>query len=163
MKKLSNLHEALVFQLRGLYNAERKLQKSIPPCSTHITSGTLKVEIDTYNQSSGDKLIKLERAFNYLMEEPKGRKNKVMREMIGDTRYILNLAPTDEMRDVVLAACIQNINHYKIAGYKTALAFAIELELSTVADLLHEILEWEKEMSTRLTAISLNEIFNKAI
>jgi ferritin-like metal-binding protein YciE len=158
---LSNLNEALAFQLKGLYDAEKKLQKAIPPCSKNIASPLLKETIDKYYESSGDKIIKLERAFNYLMTEPTGRKNEVMEKMIEDTHHVLKYAATEQMRDVVLISCIQNINHYKISGYRTALAFAIELELTTVSDLLHEILEWENQAARSLANLAVNEINQK--
>src|SRR5690606_551962 len=82
---LSNLTDALVFLLRGLYDAERKLQKAIPPCAGGIRSEAVRRVVDNYYDSAGNKILKLERVFNYLMTEPQGRSHEVMEKMIDDT------------------------------------------------------------------------------
>jgi ferritin-like metal-binding protein YciE len=152
---LSNLTDALVFLLRGLYDAERKLQKAIPPCSTGIRTESVRRVVDHYYDSAGNKILKLERVFNYLMTEPHGRSHEVMEKMIDDTNHILRYATNDRMRDVILLTCIQNINYYKIAGYRNALLFSVELRLDNVSDLLTDILEWETGASREFAEASL--------
>lgn len=157
MKKISltNLTDALVFLLKGLYDAERKLQKAIPPCSGGIHCESVKRVVDNYYDSTGNKILKLERVFNYLMTEPHGRSHEVMEKMIADTNHILGCAASDRMRDVILLTCIQNINYYKIAGYRNALLFSVEIGLENVSDLLTDILEWETEASREFAEASL--------
>ena len=82
--------------------------------------------------------------------------------MLEETHDMLEYASTNSIRDAVMIGCIQTINHYKIAGYGTALAFAVDVKLNTVSDLLHEILEWEKETDRMLTKIALKEVNEKA-
>lgn len=158
-KKLTTLNEVLAYQLEGMYDAEKKLQYAIPICSETIRLNTvLKQEIKKYGELATDKRTKLKRIFSYLLVEPFGRKNKMIDTLLKDTHEMLSYASTDHLRETILIACIQSINHYKIAGYRTALAFAIELNLETVADLLHEILQWEKETDSALTQISIKEL-----
>lgn len=152
---LTNLTDALVFLLKGMYDAELKLQKAIPPCSKGITSDTIKQVVDNYYESAGNKILKLERVFNYLMDEPQGRTHEVMDRMIADTHHVLRYAANDRMRDVILLTCIQNINHYKIAGYRNALLFSVELGLDNATDLLTDILEWETQASREFAEAGL--------
>ncbi len=152
---LTNLTDALVFLLKGLYDAERKLQKAIPPCSDGIKSESLRRVVDNYYDSAGNKILKLERVFNYLMTEPQGRSHDVMEKMIDHTHRLLRAAANDRIRDVILLTCIQNINYYKIAGYRNALLFSVELGLDNVSDLLTDILEWETEASREFAEASL--------
>jgi ferritin-like metal-binding protein YciE len=154
---ISNLHDALTYLMKGLYDAEKKLQRAIPPCSRNITADSLRVAVDAYYESSTDKLLKLDRVFNYLMTEPTGRKNEVMEKMIEDTHDLLKCATTDEMRDVILTSCIQNINYYKISGYRTAMVFALELGLDPVVELINDILTWEREASLKFTSFAIND------
>ncbi len=78
-KKIKTLHDALAFQLAGLYYAETVVRKEMKSCSEHLFLPKLKREIKKYLESADGKLLKLERVFNYLMLEPVGRKNKVFR------------------------------------------------------------------------------------
>lgn len=155
MKRISNLNDALTYLLRRLYDAEGMLKDAIQKCSKHVKSEMLKAELMDYADSSRNKIIKLERAFNYLMKEPAGEKNVILRKMISDTQDMLKIVTTDETRDVMLLSCIQSINQYKMAGYRTALAFSIELQLDSVVDFLHEMVEWERKAERVFSKIIL--------
>lgn len=159
--KLTSLSEVLAYQLEGMYDAEKKLQHGIPICVESIKLEALRQEVKKYGELSTDKRTKLKRIFSYLLVERFGRKNKVIDSLLKDTQKMLSYASTDHLRDAVALACIQNINHYKIANYNTALAFAIKLNLETVSDLLHEILAWEKETAAVLTKIAFEELNKK--
>ncbi|HEX5170076.1 MAG TPA: DUF892 family protein, partial [Cyclobacteriaceae bacterium] len=145
MKKISDVNEALVYILRRLYDAENVMRDAIQKCSEHARSELLKVELLEYAESARSKIIKLERSFNYLMKEPTGEKNAIIRKMINDTHEMLAITKSDETRDIMLLACMQSIIQYKVSGYRTSLALAVELQLDAVADFLHEIIEWEKK------------------
>ncbi|MDN3690250.1 ferritin-like domain-containing protein [Cyclobacterium jeungdonense] len=161
-KALSNLQEALGYQLKNLYDAEKKIQKALPECSEKATSPRLQKELKNYLESTFDKINKLERVFNYLMDSPTGRENLIMDKMLEDTHHILKISSSDELRDVLITSCLQNIIHYKIAGYGSAHAMAMELDLRTVTDLLHEVLMWEKQSDQVLTSIAVKELNVKA-
>lgn len=163
MKKISNLNDALTFLLRRLYDAEGMLKDSIQKCSKNVKSEMLKAELLDYAETTRNKIIKLERAFNYLMKEPAGEKNVILRKMISDTHDMLKIVTSDETRDVMLLSCIQSINQYKMAGYRTALAFSIELQLDTVADFLHEIVEWERKSERVFSKIILEYNHSKLL
>ena len=163
MKKIANLDDALLYQLRQLYDGEKALADAIPKCSKKVKSIILKDELSAYLDSTQDKMLKLDRAFSYLMNEPTGGRNSVIRKMIADTHDMLSITASDETRDAVLLACIQSINNYKIAGYRTSAAFAIDLQLEAVPDLLLEILQWERETDRVLTRIGLENINLKAL
>ncbi len=154
MKSLASLNDALIYLLKGLYDGEVILQQAIPACIKNVTSEALKNELNRYKEDSYDKVLKLERVFNYLMTQPGGKRNVVLKKMINDTNSMLSTTSTAEVKDIILASCIQSINCYKIAGYRTAMAFAIELQLETVPDLLHEILELEKQTSHAMNKIT---------
>jgi ferritin-like metal-binding protein YciE len=53
--------------------------------------------------------------------------------------------------DAAIVASAQKIEHYEICGYGTARAYARELNLGQVAELLEETLDEEYEADDRLT------------
>ncbi|MGK7389944.1 MAG: ferritin-like domain-containing protein [Candidatus Cyclobacteriaceae bacterium M2_1C_046] len=155
---IDNLHEALVFLVNRMYDAERKLQKSLPRCLNHATTNTLVYEIKKYNESSDDKLTKLERVFNYLMVEPTEINNKPFDILLEDLDKISHLSSSEFIKDTLIISCLQNLIHYKISVYGAARTYASELELETPADLLREILEWEKEKDKILTKLAVTKV-----
>ncbi len=160
-KSLVNLQDALAYRLNGLYDVEKKLQESIPDCLHHVGSPALLNEMQKYADSTRDKVTKLERVFNYLMEEPEIHPDEVMEKMIEDV-YELVTHAAEPLRDALIISCLQNINHYKISGYGTARAMAMQLEFEKASELLNEILTWEKEMDQRLTLLAMEEVNVKA-
>ena len=158
--KFNTIQDALVYQLQGLLYAENKVRDQFNTCESEISSDQLKTELDKYTDQAGEKTLKLQRAFNYLMQDPQKQKNEVINKLIKETRHMLGYAIDIHLKDVLLVTCFQNINAYKTATYRTAYLFAVELGLDTVADLLQQILEWEVETGKTLNSLSIHE-FNR--
>jgi ferritin-like metal-binding protein YciE len=159
--KIKSLNDALTFLLEGLYYAETKLADEFPACCGRINSPRLQDMMNSYSGSMQNKLLKLDRVFNYLMKDPEPRENKVVDELLTETRLMLSSASSENLKDVLTIGCIQNINAYKIASYRSAYLMAVELELDTATDLLQQVLEWEVETSKVLALLSIEE-FNKS-
>jgi ferritin-like metal-binding protein YciE len=157
---ITTLQAALAYQLQGLSYAEKKVKEEFNTCSHHLTSGKLKNEIKKYIDFTDSKLLKLERMFNYLMQEPTTRKNDVIDTLLDETTEMLSYASSSHLKDILMISCIQNICAYKISSYKTAFMFSVELELDTVSDLIQQILEWETETGKTLGLLAIEE-FNK--
>jgi ferritin-like metal-binding protein YciE len=160
-KSLLNLQDALAYLLNQFYDAEKKLQQTVADCTVHISSPALRKEIETYAERSNDKIAKLERSFNYLMEEPEPHHSGAMDKMLENVFQSITHT-SESLRDAMIIHCFQQICHHKIAGYGTARAMALEMELEVVGDLLTEILVWEKEADRALTRIALSEANLKA-
>jgi ferritin-like metal-binding protein YciE len=163
MKKVNRLEDALVIQANDMYQAERRLLEVIPKHLEEINEQSLKSELLAYHRAANDKILKLERIFSYLMIEPNEKKNLVIDSLISKTHQLLELAANRAMRDVLMVACIRTINHYKIAGYETARAFAEELELDTPEQLLNEIINWEQTSERTFSKIATQQINLRAL
>jgi len=159
--KINSLNNALAFLLQGLYYTETMLKEEFISCCSEITSGKIRSEIKRYTGIADSKMLKLERVFNYLMEEPLSRKNDVVKELMNETYLILSATTSTHLRDVLAIGCLQNINGYKIAAYRSAYMLAVELELDTPTDLLQQILEWEIDSSKSFSTLAIEE-FNRA-
>ena len=159
-QNIKTLQDALAYQLQGLFYAETQVRSEFSDCSRDITSGPVKSELERYIESTENKLLKLERIFNYLMRERLIRKNAVIDRLLEETRHMLTYAAPGHLKDILMISCIQNINAYKISSYKTAYLFSVELELDTASDLLQQVIEWELQTSKDLNALSIQE-FNK--
>ena len=159
-KKIESVQDALCYQLQGLLYAEKKVRDEFFESGTQLTSAEAKNEIEKYIATTDNKLLKLERIFNYLMHEPDARENEVINKLIDETHRMIAFTSSPHLRDVLVLECIQNINAYKIATYKSAYLFAIELELDTAEDLLQQILEWELESAKTFDLVSVHE-FNR--
>ncbi|UII34662.1 DUF892 family protein [Fulvivirga ulvae] len=159
---ITNLTEALAYKLNELYSAEKKLQSAMLQCTEQVSSPALKSELLKYRESSGDKLLKLNRTYSYLMKEPGRCTDKVIDALINSMKQVLKATIPGEMKDILLVSCLKNINYYKMAGYETALVFSWELELDTASALLEEVLNWEKQTHADLSQIAVLDVNIKA-
>jgi ferritin-like metal-binding protein YciE len=159
--KLCSIQDAFALQLQELLYIEKRIPAEFNTCRRHLNSTGLRSEIEKYIANSENIILKLERIFNHLMQEPVIRKNEVIDAMMDEMHRLLAHATAPHLKDILMISCIQNINAYKIASYKTAYMFAVELQLDTASDLLQQILGWE--LATRETLADLTvEEFNKA-
>ena len=157
---IHSTQEALAFQLQGLYYIESKVSGELKHCIDHITSNKVKNQITKYASDSESKFLKLERIFDYLMYEPLNRKNEVVSKMLLETYQMLSYKSSPHLKDMLIVSCAQNINAYKISGYRTAYLLAVEVDLDPVIDLLQQILESELETETVLATLAIEE-FNE--
>lgn len=152
-KKVSNLHQALTFHLEGLYDVEKRLQKEIPKCAERVSSPVLQQIMKSYAKGSKERRLKLKRIFTYLLAGPYGRRCRVIDRMLKEAHETLDMVSADDLRDIMFQSCMQAIVHYKISSYNSAMAFALELDLNEVGDLLEEILETERETVRKLNGL----------
>lgn len=156
--KICNIQQALTHQLKEMYDGEKKIQKNLAFCTQQVVSPMLKQEMIRYIGNTSDQITKLERIFNYLMDEPYGSVNDVMFELITHTQNVLRCTGQEPIRDVLLITSVQTICQYKISGYTAALALALELDLEKPAELLQEIITWEREATNILAELARLEL-----
>ncbi len=160
MKKINSVQDALAFILEGLYYTETKLKDEFRACCTKVSSPHLIIELDKYGLNCENNLLKLERIFNYLMQEPELRKNEVVNQLMDNTNQILYSVKNPYLRDILTIGCIQNMNAFKIASYRSAYMLAVELELDTVTDLIQQMLEREAAETVTVSNIFIKEFNN---
>jgi len=158
---IHSTQDALAYLLQGLYYTETTLKETLPSCCSAISSIRIRDEFKKYADSASNKLLKLERAFNYLMTEPMTRKNEAVHQLMTEMHHILAGTTSAHLRDILSIGYIQNINTYKISCYRSAYLFAVELELDTVTDLLQQILEWEIDASKILNQLAFEEFIKQ--
>jgi len=154
---IHSTHDAIAILLQGLYYTEITLRDTLPGCFSAIASTPIRDEFKKYSESAANKLLKVERVFNYLMTEPLSRKNESIHQLVIEMHYVLKGTTSAHLRDILGIGYIQNINTYKVSSYRSAYLFAVELELDTVTDLLQQVLEWEVEASKGLSQLAFDE------
>jgi ferritin-like metal-binding protein YciE len=74
--------------------------------------------------------------------------------LIKEGSVVLDADGDCDVLDAALIAAAQRVEHYEIAGYGTARAFARQLNNAYVAELFEETLDEEKATDQRLTDIA---------
>jgi len=156
--QFNTLNDALAFQLSCMYDAEQKIRHGMPHFCDFTNFIHLQNEIEKYIEQSSNKIIKLERIFNYLMEEPGGNSNNIVASMLEEIETNVKKASLPRLRDLMLTSSFLAMNQYKLGIYSCAEVISLELEVETVSDLLMEIVNWEKETSKCLSKLTMEEV-----
>lgn len=156
--KLETLEELLVHELKDLYSAETQLLKALPKMAKTATDESLKQGFESHLEETKEHVARLERVLETLGESPKGKTCKAMKGLIEEGNETIGEKASDEVKDAALIVAAQKIEHYEIAGYGSARAFAELLGRDEVVDILEETLEEEKATDERLNeaAASIN-------
>ncbi|HET9704012.1 MAG TPA: ferritin-like domain-containing protein, partial [Vicinamibacterales bacterium] len=139
-----NLRDALVEEIRDLYNAEKQLVKALPKMAKGATSEELREALESHLDETENQVTRLERVFELLDEKPRGKHCAGMAGIVEEGAEKLQ----EDMEDMVLDACLiasaQKVEHYEMGAYGTVIAWAEALGLNEVRDVLNETLEEEK-------------------
>ena len=94
---------------------------------------------------------RLTEIFEELDEKPTGKKCAAMAGLLEEGDETISEDATPEVRDALLIAAAQRIEHYEIAGYGTVKTYAHLLGHEDAAKLLEETLQEEMETDEKLT------------
>jgi ferritin-like metal-binding protein YciE len=77
-----------------------------------------------------------------------------MRGLVEEVEEVLSATRNEQVKDAALIGAAQRVEHYEMAGYGTARAFAKNLGLTEIADILQETLDEEGAANKKLTALA---------
>jgi ferritin-like metal-binding protein YciE len=154
MSDISMLREALLEEVKDLYNAERQLTKALPKLAKHATNPKLREALTAHLRETENQVDRLAQVFRLLDEKPKGKLCEGMQGIIEEGNAMLEEVEEGAVMDACIVAAGQKSEHYEMASYGTCIAWAEALDLVDVANLLQETLAEEKAADQKLSAIA---------
>lgn len=162
MKDIVNLYDLLLEQLRDLYSAEYQQLEVLPEFREGADSFPLCELIDDHVRETKRQVDRLTQIFNDMSVKAEGQECRAMKGLIEEAHNLMGRSADPEVLDAGLVTSIQHINHYEIAGYGTAIAYAKALGHHTIAASLLETLREEKQSDTDLTELAEKKINERA-
>ena len=148
------LRDALVDEVRDMYNAEKQLTKALPKMAKAASSDELRAALESHLEETQGQITRLERVFDLLDEKPRGKHCAGMAGIIEEGADVLQEDFDGALMDACIIASGQRAEHYEMAAYGSAIAWAEALELTEVAELLTETLDEEKAADQKLSAMA---------
>jgi ferritin-like metal-binding protein YciE len=158
----TNLREALVDEIRDIYNAEKQIVKALPKMVKGATSDELREAFESHLDETENQVTRLERVFELLDEKPRGKHCAGMAGILEEGSDTLQEDAEDSVMDAMLIAGAQRVEHYEITAYGTAIAWAEALGLTEIAQVLGESLAEEKAADEKLSALAESGINDAA-
>ncbi|CAO3350824.1 YciE/YciF ferroxidase family protein [Azospirillum melinis] len=157
------MQDLLIEDLRDIYHAEKQIAKALPKMAKAASSDQLRQAFETHLEQTHGQIERLQQVFEELDTRPRGKHCDAMEGLISEAQEILEMGLAPEVQDAALIAAAQKVEHYEIASYGTLHAFATACGLDTVAQLLDETLQEEKDTDTLLNKLAIGDVNKKAM
>jgi len=148
------LKDLYIDELKDLYNAENQLVKALPKMAKAASSDELRQGFEAHLEQTRGHVQRLEKIFESLEENPKGKKCVGMEGLVNEGSEIMEEDFEGALMDAALIGAAQRVEHYEIAAYGTASEFAKILGESKHVSLLEETLQEEKETDEKLAKLA---------
>lgn len=156
--KMSTLEDLYTDMLKDLYSAEKQLVKALPKMAKNAESPDLQKAFQEHLKQTEGQVERIERIFTEMGGSPRGKKCVGMEGLIEEGNEIMKEDAEPDVMDAGLIAAAQKVEHYEIAGYGTARAWAERLGYDKAARLLQETLDEESMANEKLTQIAESHV-----
>lgn len=156
--EFNSLQELFEHQLKDLYDAELRIVEALPALVEKAHHPELKQALQHHLEETEVQVERLQEIFAKLGKDPERVKCAAMAGLISEGEEILDATGDDDVLDAALIAAAQRVEHYEIAAYGTARAFAQRLGNSYVAELLQQTLDEEAGADKTLTSIAESSV-----
>jgi ferritin-like metal-binding protein YciE len=156
--KMATLDDLYTDLLKDLYSAEKQLVKALPKMAKNAQAPDLQRAFQEHLRQTEGQVERIERIFADMEGSPRGKKCVGMEGLIEEGNELLQEDVEPDVLDAGLIAAAQKVEHYEIAGYGTARAWAERLGYDQAARLLKETLEEESMANEKLTRIAESHV-----
>lgn len=156
--ELSTLQDLLIHELQDLYSAENKLVKALPLMADAASHQDLKAAFETHLLETKEHVTRLEEIMESIGADPDGPKCQGMEGLLEEGQALMEEEADAEVLDAGLIVAAQKVEHYEIAGYGSARAFAEILGLTDAVNVLSATLEEERSTDEKLTDLAMTVI-----
>lgn len=162
MKKIADLNDLMIEQLRDLYHGEKKLEDLLPRMIANAENLELKEVLEAYYKKCEAQIMRIRQVFELLFVQKRGVVCDAMVAMAKQTESLMDRSENTQVRDASLITSLQHIIHYQMAGYGAICTYAQMLDLDNIAEIIHQNLEEAKETDRSLIGLAEREVNIKA-
>lgn len=155
--RLNSFENLYADQLNDLYSAETQLIEALPKMVEAASTPELQQAFSQHLEQTKGHAEIVQRLLSAVGEKAGGEKCKGMEGLLKEGKEVIEKRGDDAVKDAALIAAAQRVEHYEMAGYGTARAFALQLGHNDAVNRLQEILNQESEANDLLTKIATGE------
>lgn len=152
--KIGNLHDLYMHTLEDVYSAETQLLEALPEMAKKTTSSKVKRAIETHLKQTEKQRERLDKIFEEMGQKPSGETCKGMQGLLMEGKELVAMVSDSATRDAAIIASANRVEHYEMAAYGTARAFAEILGMKKQAKLLQQTLDEEEGADQKLTDLA---------
>jgi len=155
---MKTLKDLLVDQLKDLYSAESQLIRSLPKMAKMSKTPELSDCIQKHFSETERQRERLDQISQTLGVKLTGKSCKAMKGLLEEGKELEEFGKSP-LRDSLIVAAAQRIEHYEISAYGTARAMAQALNKPDLVELLNATLQEEGDADKKLTAVVYDTVY----
>lgn len=161
-KDITTFDDLFLHQLQDVYYAENQITKALPKMIDKATDPALKQGFETHLRETESQIVRLERVFDLISEQPKGATCPAIEGIIKEASEVAGDIADKAVLDAALIASAQAVEHYEITRYGTLIAWAKQLGREQEVQILQSILNEEYATDDKLTKLAVGQDNAKA-
>jgi ferritin-like metal-binding protein YciE len=154
------LEDLFLEGIKDIYYAEKKITKALPKMAKAAESKELAAGFEKHLAETETQVERLEQVFELMGRPARGKTCPAIDGILEEGEEIMEEYKGAPALDAGLVAAAQSVEHYEIARYGTLIAWAEQLGMDEVAELLKATLAEEEatdEVLTQLGESGVNE------
>ena len=156
--ELQTLKDLYLHELKDLFSAEQQLVKALPKMAKAASNKELAAGFQEHLEQTRGHAQRLEQILSSHKATTRGPKCKGMEGIVAEGAEMIEEEADDEVKDAGLISAAQRVEHYEMAGYGTARAYAELLGDQEGAGLLQTTLEEERQTDQKLSKLAKSAI-----
>jgi ferritin-like metal-binding protein YciE len=156
--ELDTLKDLYVHELKDLFSAEQQLVKALPKMAKAASNKELAGGFQEHLEQTREHAQRLEQILSSHKQTTRGPKCKGMEGIVAEGAEMIEEEADAEVKDAGLIAAAQRVEHYEMACYGTARAYADLLADKEGANLLLTTLEDERQTDQKLSKLAKSAI-----
>jgi len=151
---MKSLADAFYDELRDALSAEKQLVKTLPKLVKNASSDKLKEALEKHLHETEQQVERVEKAFEETGKTARAKTCEAMKGLITETEEMLKEDADPAVKDAVIIACAQKVEHYEIATYGTLCTWAKSLGYDNALKLLKQTIDEEENADKKLSELA---------
>ena len=151
---LDSLADAFYDELRDVLSAERQLVKALPKMAKKAASDDLRQAFERHLAETEKQIERVEQAFAETGKAARAKTCEAMKGLIEEAEELLKEDAEPAVKDAVMIAAAQKVEHYEIATYGTLCTWAKALGYTNALKLLKQNIDEEEATDKKLSKLS---------
>ncbi|GAA5505752.1 ferritin-like domain-containing protein [Novipirellula caenicola] len=151
---MKTLADAFYDELRDALSAEKQLVKALPKLVKNASSDKLKKALENHLHETEQQVERVEKAFEETGKTARAKTCEAMKGLITEAEEMLKEEADPAVKDAVIIACAQKVEHYEIATYGTLCTWAKSLGYDNALKLLKQTIDEEETADKKLSELA---------
>ena len=161
--KEKTLNDLFLETLKDVYYAEKQAVRQLQKAAKAAKSDELKQAFIQHREESQGQVERLDQVFELLGKPARGKTCEAIQGLNAEMAEVMEDFGDSPAADAALIGTAQAVEHYEIARYGTLRAWAKQLGLPDVAEILEESLDEEADTDEILTEIAEEAINQESV